>query len=70
MFELGDQVKPSASYLATPRRHRWLHADSVGRVTGYRTLKMVQGEHVGVIDVLWNGTGMAVPMRWDQVERV
>lgn len=68
-FELGEQVRPSDSYLATPRRYRWLNKNSVGKVTGYRGPKLVQGEHIGVIDVLWDGTGMSVPMRWDQVER-
>lgn len=69
MYELGDVVRPSESYLAMPRRHRWLNANSSGTVVGYRAPKLVQGSHMGVVLVHWNETNMAVPMRWDQLRR-
>jgi len=70
MFELGETVRPSVSYLNASRHYKWLCADSIGRVTGYRAPKIVGGAHIGVVEVLWETTGMSVPMRWDQLERV
>lgn len=69
MFELGEAVRPSESYLAASNRHTWLEAHSVGRVTGYASPKLFRGERIGAVDVLWEDTGQTTTLRWDQLER-
>jgi hypothetical protein len=69
-FELGEAVRPSKAYLSTPRKQAWLHGSSIGHVTGYRAPKLVKGELIGVVMVQWVNSGISVPMRWDQLERV
>lgn len=68
-YEIGDVVRPSASYLSMGAKRAWIKADTRGRVVGYKSPQKIRGEYIGRVMVQWEGTGMPIPMRWDQVTR-
>jgi len=76
-YEVGDSVRPSASFLLWQRKKNWhkLTADSVGCVRGFRAPVNVNGALVGQVIVGWpvepsvpEGLYVSLKMRWDQIE--
>lgn len=76
MYQIGDVVRPSDSFLKNQKKRSGvpLTANHLGTVTGYKAPVRVNGEHVGVVWVRWpmEGAGLLYqvrPMRWDQITR-